>query len=703
MLISFKKPEMTFEDAMNAHRQGRLPEAEAVYRQLLAQNPNHADALHMLGILGFQAGQPEAGIELVQRSLLLNPNNASAQSNMAELKRTRGRLDEAEVHARQAMAIDPRMPAPQINLAMILHQKGRIEEALQIALRATQLTPPEPGAFAITGTLYADTRRPAEAVQYLEHAVRLNPKDAISWSGLGICFARLEAYDKAKISLERAVALAPENPQILLNMGAMYAHMERFRDAEPWFEKALQKDPNFITAMEHLASVKTSMKRFDEAIDLARRILTIRPTSMDTYATMAEAMMNLGRFDEAIAEMNKALAIRPYPGVYQALSNAYTRSGHPEIGLKEVEKALAIDPQNAVLHFNKSVILMLMGRLREAWQEYEWRWKHPRMVGRNRRFNVPQWEGQPLNGKRILFHAEQGLGDTIFFGRYATLVAREKGGVPVMWVQNTMVDLVKTIPGVAEVIGESGPVPMVDFHLPVMSLPRVFDTSIETIPAETPYISANPEKVEHWKKEFASRTNKFKIGLVWEGGAFQPENFLRSNSLAAYAPLADIPGVAFFGLQKGPAEVQCENPPAGMDFTNLAPYIKDFNDTAAIIDNLDLMISIDTSVVHVAGAAWQNRVDAAGVVAGPYVDVRAARYALVPAFPHLPPAGVQGLGVTHGKREDGIDQAARHAVTALYSDQARRAWIHSHPRPFSRPSSFSQPEMPRRRSPCSGR
>lgn len=602
MLISFKKPEMSFEDAMNAHRQGRLPEAEAVYRQVLAHNPNHADALHMLGLLGYQAGHADAGIELVQRSLALNPNNASAQSNMSELKRARGRLDEAEAHARQAIALDPRMPAPQINLAMILHQKGKPQEALEIALRATKLTPPEAGAFAVTGTLMADTRRPGDAIAYLEQAVRLNPKDAISWSGLGICYARLEVYDKGKAALEHAVSLAPENPQILLNMGAMYAHMERFAEAAPWFEKSLQKDPNFITAMEHLASVKTSMKKFEEAIEFARRILAIRPNSMDTYATMAEALMNLGRFDEAIAEMKKALAIRPYPGVYQALSNAYTRQGQPEVGLVEVEKAIAMDPQNAVLHFNKSVILMLMGRLRDAWPEYEWRWKHPRMVGRNRRFNVPQWEGQPLNGKRILFHAEQGLGDTVFFGRYATLVAREKGGVPVMWVQNTMVDLAKTIPGVAEVVGEAGPLPMVDYHLPIMSLPRVFDTSLETIPAEFPYISANPEKVAFWKKEFAARTSKFKIGLVWEGGHFQPENFLRSNSLAAYAPLADVPGVAFFGLQKGPAEAQCSNPPAGMDFTNLGPMINDFNDTAAIIENLDLMISIDTSVVHVAGA-----------------------------------------------------------------------------------------------------
>jgi ADP-heptose:LPS heptosyltransferase len=135
-----------------------------------------------------------------------------------------------------------------------------------------------------------------------------------------------------------------------------------------------------------------------------------------------------------------------------------------------------------------------------------------------------------------------------------------------------------------------------------MSLPRVFNTSLGTIPNSFPYVKADPVKKEYWRKELASRTTKFKVGLVWEGGHFQPENFLRSNSLAAYAPLAGVPNVAFFGLQKGPAEEQCKSPPEGMDFTNLGPYIKDFSDTAAILDNLDLLISIDTSVIHVAGA-----------------------------------------------------------------------------------------------------
>jgi len=602
MLITFAKEADLFTQATAAHRQGNLPDAEALYRQVLMRNPNHADALHMLGLLAHQAGNQAVAIELIERALVIAPHAAAAHSNLAEIKRTGGRLKEAEDLARRAIALDPAMGAAHVNLAMALHQQGRHAEALTFALRATELSPNEAPPFGTAGACLIELQRYADAVRYLEEGHRRAPNDAGILSTLGTCLTRLEQYDRAHAALLRAVELAPDHAGILLNMGAMFAQVERFTEAEKWVEKAYVKDPSSPVALEFLAGAKLGAKKFDECIELCRKILAARPDALEIYATMGEALMNLGRFEECITEMSNALAIRPFPSGYQALSNAHVRCGRPEVGLTIVDKAIAMDPNSAILHFNKSVILMLMGRLAEAWEEYEWRWKHPRMVGRNRAFKVPQWDGSPLEGKRILLHAEQGMGDTIFFGRYATRVAQEMGGKPVMWVQNSVVDLVKSIEGVAEVVGETSPLPAFDVHLPIMSLPRIFKTTLENIPAKVPYIKTNAAKSAFWKQKLGEMTGKFKVGLVWEGGPFQPENFLRSNSLAAYAPLAEVPGVAFFGLQKGPAEAQCATPPAGMDFTNLGPEIKDFSDTAAILENLDLLISIDTSVVHVAGA-----------------------------------------------------------------------------------------------------
>ncbi len=603
MFVTFQKPGINpFDQAIADHKSGRLAEAEAAYRKILAENPQHADAIHMLGLLAHQTRNFAAAAQLIEQSLAVNPNNASAFSNLAEVKRNLGMLVEAEAHCRRAIALDPNMSAAYVNASMAIHQQGRFADALPFALKAIELSPRDATGYTSAALNLTDLGRTHEAIRYFEESIKLNPNDVGTLSTLGMLYARVEMPQQAFDSLNRAVSLAPENPQILLNMGAMLASIEKFEDAATWLERCLQKQPDFLVALEHLAGVRTGQKKFAESIELGKRILAINPAALDTYATMGEALMNLGRFDETIELMKKGLAIRNHPSVLQSLSNAYTRMGNPEEGLRIIEQAIAADPKNAVLHFNKSIILLLLGRLQEAWQEYEWRWQHPRMVGRNRRFSVPEWKGERLDGKRILIHAEQGMGDTIFFGRYCAKLAKEHGGQSVVWCQNAMVDLVKTIPGVVQAVGEQGPVPPVDYHIPIMSLPRVYNTSLETIPGEFPYIKTNPEKSAYWKKELAARTSKFKVGLVWEGGAFQPENFLRSASLAEYAPLGEVPGVAFFSLQKGPSEVQSKNPPAGMDFTDLAPHIKDFSDTAAILENLDLLISIDTSVIHVAGA-----------------------------------------------------------------------------------------------------
>lgn len=602
MLYSFTKPDNSFDKAIEAHRQGRADEAEALYRQVLAQNPNHADAIHMLGLLHHQRGDRATAAQLIERSIALLPTNPMAYSNLAEVKRCLGLPQEAEKLCRQAMGMSPNMAAAYVNLALAMHQMGRSSEGLPHALRAVELAPREAGGYSSAAICLAEMQRLPEAIRYFEETIKIVPNDIMILSSLAFCYARVEMHEKAVNTMKRGLEIAPDNPHMLLSMGILMGQLEKFDQAGHWLEKTLEKSPDFMPAIEHLAGVRTGQKRFEEAIALCKRVLAVNPNALDMTANMGEAMMNLGQFEETIAEMKKVLAIRPLPSVYQSLSNAYARTARPDEALENINKALDLDPKNAVLHFNKSIILMLMGRYLEAWPEYEWRWQHPRMVGRTRRFNVPQWDGKPLNGARILLHAEQGMGDTIFFGRYARLIAEQRGGKPVMWVQTSIVEVAKTIPGVEQVVGEAGPLPPVDFHIPIMSLPRIFNTSVETVPAPIPYIKADPVKSAYWKEELARRTNKFKVGLVWEGGAFQPENFLRSASLPAYAPLADVPGVAFFSLQKGPAEVQSKTPPEGMDFTDLAPFIKDFSDTTAMLDNMDLLVSIDTSVVHFAAA-----------------------------------------------------------------------------------------------------
>ena len=601
MLVTFSKPD-PFPQILDVHRAGRIAEAEAQYRQLLAQNPQHADALHMLGLLCHQTKRSQEGVGLIQQAIAVLPTNPLAYSNLAEIMRHLGRADEAERLCRQALSLQPNLHAAEVNLAMALQQQGRAKDALPHALRAIELAPREHNGYTAAALCLADMQRLPDAIRYFEESVKLKPDDPAALAALAGYYVRQELNDKAIATMQRAVDLAPADPQTLMNMGALLAQLEKFDAAAVWLEKVLPLQPDSLQLLAHLAGVRMGQKRFAECIGLCRRIMALVPGETDPLATLTEAQMNLGQFEEAIVELERAVAIKPRASLLQSLSNAYTRTGRPERGVALIEEAIALEPTNAVLHFNKSIILLLMGRMQEAWPEYEWRWRHPRMVGRNRAFSVPQWDGKPLNGKRILLHAEQGMGDTIFFGRYATRVAQEFGGKPILWVQNAIVEVARTLEGVHQVVGENGPVPAFEAHLPIMSLPRVFNTSLEPVPNKVPYIRADPVRSARWKDELARRTGKFKVGLVWEGGAFQPENFLRSASLAEYAPLGEVPNVAFFGMQKGPAEVQSKNPPPGMDFFDLGPFINDFSDTTAILENLDLLISIDTSVIHFAGA-----------------------------------------------------------------------------------------------------
>ncbi len=273
------------------------------------------------------------------------------------------------------------------------------------------------------------------------------------------------------------------------------------------------------------------------------------------------------------------------------------------------EEAAKFSPTDPISRFARAVVLITLGRLEEAWPEYELRWEHPKLKGIVPRFQRPRWQvgkNEGLTGKRILLHAEQGLGDTVFFGRYATIVAELVGpkGAVILRVQPSLVELMKSVPGVSRVTSDEERLAADEFdlHAPIMSLPAHFNTSLATIPATVPYIKADADRKKYWMAELAKRTSKMKVGICWEGGAAQPENYLRSASLAAFGGLKDVKGVTFFSLQKGPAAEQMKNPPAGLELIDLAAEINDFSDTAAIIDALDMVISVDTSVVHIAGA-----------------------------------------------------------------------------------------------------
>lgn len=306
------------------------------------------------------------------------------------------------------------------------------------------------------------------------------------------------------------------------------------------------------------------LNRLDDAMESYRAALSRCPSLGDTRIALATCLQGTGRTDEALAECNAVLALYP---------------------------------DHAEAHWNRSLLLLLTGRYEEGWDEYEWRWRKRRFTSPLREFGVPQWGGERLSGRRILIHAEQGFGDTIQFCRYLPLVAGQ-GAEVVFECHQPLVNLMKSLPGNIQVIPFGTLLPSVDLHCPLLSLPRIFGTTPATIPALIPYLSPPPRHLLFWEDLLAAQDG-LKIGLCWKGKPYPDPG--RSCPAELLAPLGTVPGVTFYSLQ-----VEHEQNRFPFSCNGFAPLLLDFSDSAALVAQLDLVITIDTAVAHLAGALGRN-------------------------------------------------------------------------------------------------
>jgi len=282
------------------------------------------------------------------------------------------------------------------------------------------------------------------------------------------------------------------------------------------------------------------------------------------------------------------------------MGTALQEKGQFDEAIQCYKKAIEIDPDYVDARWNMSLLNLLCGNFKEGWKGYEWRWKlEGILVERN--FSAPAWNGYDIKGRTILIYAEQGLGDTIQFVRYASLVA-DLGANVIVECQKELVSLVEKIRGIKQVIPYGNSLPEFDIHCSLLSLPLVFDTTLEDIPANIPYIYAGSPSVQKWRDKIDQTSSHIRIGLVWAGDPAKKKDRDRSCSLRLFSSLAQFNDVIFYSLQKGEASNQAMNPPEGMNLIDYTEEFHDFSDTAAFIENLDLVISVDTAVAHLAGS-----------------------------------------------------------------------------------------------------
>jgi Flp pilus assembly protein TadD len=498
----------------------------------------------------------------------------------------------------------------------IRHQQaGRFTEARQLYEEILAVDPTHAQAMHLLGTLIALGQDVPRALQLMRRAIELAPNIAGFHYNLGMVWARVERWPEAASEFQRAGELDPQNADSLLNLGNALYNLGNLEEAITTFEKSIAIKPGSARAHRNLAEALRLVGRFVDALKACRTAQLCEPRSAEILSELSFHLANCGKLDESIAAAEAALRIKP--NFLLALNNmvvAYLAGGRVEEALAAAQRAIKVEQNVPTLRWNLACALLRSGRLLEGFAEHEHRATGTGAVSRT--WQQPRWDGRELRDERILVYADQGIGDMMFFARYLPMVAG-RGGRMILECQQPLVRLLRQMPGIELVIGRGEEMPPFDCQAPVGSLPMVFRTTMETIPAEVPYIGADADLSGQWKQRLSGGSGGagLKIGLCWGGNPRNTYNHFRSMTAADLAPIlaaGSAAGVSFFSLQKGPAAatvggssgdaVGARGGIGGVALVDYTSELKDFAETAALIDNLDLVISVDTAVAHLAGA-----------------------------------------------------------------------------------------------------
>ncbi len=547
-----------FERATHHHSAGRLAEAEQAYREALAIAPDHANTLHGYGVLAHQLGRADVAVGMIGRALKLGGGRAHYYINLGRALRDLGHREEARGAFQCAVILDPDDPVARFNVAVALAELGRGAEAVEHYRAAVRLDPGMAEAWVNLGVLVHTAGEVTEAGACFQQVAKLRPGDAAARGLWALVLREQGRAVEAELVLREAVRVDPDNAEYRNMLGATLIDLGQPAEAEVELRRALIAAPDHVQARNNLGLALQGLGRLEEALTELQVVVRREPDNLDARSNLGGVLRDLGRTEEG------------------------------EAAWREV---LARDPSHASAHFNRGTVLLARGDFAAGWAEFEWR---DRVPGRRpREFAQPRWRGEELGGDVLLIHAEQGFGDAIQFCRYVPMAARRRRMA--LEVPAPLVRLMQGLEGVGRVVAQGEELPRFDAHCPMLSLPHVFGTTVETIPADVPYLKA-PESAL-WKSRVGQLAG-LRVGLCWAGSAGYRYDQWRSLTSGELVELAGVPGVSLVSLQKDPAQPI----PFELKLHDWSPELRDFADTAALIAELDLVISVDSAVAHLAGA-----------------------------------------------------------------------------------------------------
>ncbi len=582
--------------------QGRPDQAVACFRRAIALRPDFPDAHYNLGNALAALGRPDEAASSLRRSIELRPDFLQAHYNLGIILGGPGQFDRAAACFRRAIEIQPDFADAHGNLGTALKNLGQFDQAIASFRTALDLRPDFAEAHHNLGVALAEQGRLDEAAASFRSAIGLRPDIPEAHNGLGNTLAALGRPDEAAACFRTALELRPQYAEACYNLGNALARLERFDQAIASFRTAIGLKPNYGEAHNNLGNALAETGLLEEAIASYRTAIAIDPNNAQAHSNLGKALWQNGSLDEALACCRRAVGLQPdYPEGHINLGIALGDQGRLDDAIECYRTAIALRPDTPDAHHNLGIALLKRGEMEAGWQEYEWRWKTRQLIGQDRGFNQPLWRGEAAARKTLLIHAEQGFGDTLQFCRYAPMAAA-RGLRVILEVPAALVRLLRSLPGIDRVCARGEALPAFDLHCPMLSLPLAFGTTLASVPGETPYLHADAAQADEWRMRCDRMAGESaRVGLVWAGN---PRLHLpaltdsrRSVAPARLAPLFDVPGPRFFSLQKdGPGT------PAEFPLIDVMDMIEDFAGTAALIANLDLVISVDTAGAHLAAA-----------------------------------------------------------------------------------------------------
>jgi hypothetical protein len=543
--------------------------------------------------------------KLFRRVVQANRSNVAALNLLVVVLMSLERFSEAEPFIARATSINQNSDVSFYNYGLISKRLNKPQQALEQFNRSLNLNPNVPETLNNRGTIFNDLKQYDLAVADFDRSISLNHRFGEAYVNKGKSLTLLKRYDEALTAYDKALSIKSGLAEAWLGRGNVFNELKRYDESFTAYDKALSIKSDLAEAWLGRGNVFNELKRYDEAFSAYDKALAIKPDLEGAWLGSGNVFADLKRYDEAFAAYDRALSIKPdLEGAWLGRGNVFFALNRDSEALKCLDKALDLKQDYAEARWNMALLKLSLGAYQEGWKLYEWRWRIRNFPSPSRNFSQPLWlNNSDINGKTLLIHAEQGLGDAIQFSRYLNFLANA-GCKVIFEVPKPLVTLFKSQRWNCDVIAQGDDLPSFDMHCPLISLPLAFKTTIETIPSGVPYIYSSRSGALGQPK-IIGESGKLKIGIVWSGNPNLANDTRRSILLKTLLPIVSE-SFEWFAIQKDIRDFDRSQISKGHLIKDVSSLLNDFSDTAAVISELDLVISVDTSVAHLAGALGKS-------------------------------------------------------------------------------------------------